>query len=289
VPLAALILVVGAAVCHSAWNLIFKSEPRRLEASLGALAVATALGAPVLLLYSPSQLPATAWALVLLSGALETGYVVALTAAYEVGELSLVYPIARGTAPLLVAPLAVLLLGERLSLPGLLGISLVVLGSFATGVPASRPISVVEGLGRGSPHTAIALAMLTGLMISGYSLVNKAGVQQAPVPLYAFLVFAVDTGLLALVLRLRGRGGWPQGGAAWGRASAVGVLMLAAYLGVLAAMSLAPVSYVVAAREVSIVLTALAGSLVLREHHSTRRVAAAAVIFAGLLVLALSR
>jgi drug/metabolite transporter (DMT)-like permease len=282
VPPAALLLVVGAAVCHSAWNLIFKAEPRRLEASLAALAIATALCAPVVFLYSPAELSPGTWGLVLLSGAFETAYVVALTAAYEIGDLSLVYPIARGTAPVLVVPLAVLLLGERPSPLGLVGIALVVLGIFGTHLPRRRGAAA-------SPGTAVALAMLTGVMIAGYSLVNKVGVQQAPVPLYACLVFAVDTILFALVLALRGHALWPRGYAGWGRAAAVGVLMLVAYLGVLGAMSLASVSYVVAAREVSIVVTALAGVVVLGERQSGRRLAAAAVIFVGLVVLALSR
>src|SRR5437762_8821841 len=77
--------------------------------------------------------------------------------------------------------------------------------------------------------------------------------------------------------------------APWGRTVAVGVLMMAAYLAVLAAMAMAPVSYVVAAREVSIVVTAVLGVLVLRERHSATRIAGAAVIFAGLVVIALAR
>jgi drug/metabolite transporter (DMT)-like permease len=282
VPPLALLLVVGAAVCHSAWTLIFKSEPRRLQAFLGALIVATALCAPVVLVHSPAQLTPGTWALVLLSAAFETAYVVALTAAYEIGDLSLVYPIARGTAPLLVVPLAVLLLGERPSALGLLGIALVVVGIFAV----HRPI---HHRGAASARVAVALAMVTGVMTAGYSVVNKVGVQRAPVPLYAFLVFAVDAVLLAAVLALRGHDLWPRGGSGWGRAAAVGALMLAAYLGVLDAMSLAPVSYVVAGREVSIVITALAGAIMLREPHSTRRLAAAAVIFVGLVVLSVSR
>jgi len=270
-------------VCHSAWNLIFKSEPRRLQASLAALALATILCAPVVFLDPPSALSSRTWALVLLSGAFETAYVLALTAAYEIGDLSLVYPVARGAAPLIVAPLAVLLLGERLSASGLLGIALVVVGIFATHARSLASTAPPGG------RSVLALALLTGVMIAGYSLVNKAGVQAAPVALWAFLVFAVDTVLLALVLALRGHGLWPHGRAAWGRAAAVGVLMLTAYLGVLAAMSRAPVSYVVAAREIGIVITTVAGVVVLRERQSRRRMAAAAVIFAGLLVLALSR
>jgi drug/metabolite transporter (DMT)-like permease len=282
VSLTALLLVVGAALCHSAWNLIFKSEPRRLQSSLGALAVATALCAPILVLHSPAQLSAGAWGLVLLSGVLETAYVLALTAAYEVGDLSLVYPIARGTAPLLVVPLAIVLLGERPSPPGLLGIVIVVIGIFAT----HRPGRASDA---GSPRAAVVLSLLTGVTIAGYSLVNKLGVQRVPVPLYAVLVFAVDTALLALVLALRGQPLWPRGRGGWGRAAAVGALMLAAYLGVLSAMSIAPVSYVVAGREVSIVITALAGVLLLRERESARRMAGAATIFLGLVIIAMSR
>jgi drug/metabolite transporter (DMT)-like permease len=286
VPVIALVLVLGAAVCHGAWNFVLKSEARRLPASLGALAVAAALSAPVLFVHSLTELSARVWVLVLLSAVFETAYVVALTAAYEVGDLSLVYPIARGTAPLLVAPLAVVLLGERLSPSGLVGIGLVVAGIFASQGGPGGPLRAGASAGG---RRAVALAALTGVMIAGYSLVNKAGVTQAPVALYAFLVLTADACLLALVLRVRRQLAWPQGRAAWTRAGAVGVLMLAAYLAVLAAMSQAPVSYVVAGREVSIVITALAGALVLGERHSTRRVAGAAVIFAGLVVLALSR
>ena len=129
--LTALALVLGAAVFHSAWNLALKSESRRLEASLLALAAAVLLSAPVLLVHPVTELTAGAWALVLLCGAFETAYLLTLTAAYAIGDLSLVYPIARGTAPLVVAPLAVLVLGERLSAPGLVGIALVVTGIFA--------------------------------------------------------------------------------------------------------------------------------------------------------------
>jgi drug/metabolite transporter (DMT)-like permease len=282
-PPAALALVLGAAVFHSAWNLILKSEPRRLEASLLALGAAVALSAPVLLVHRLGELSPAAWGLVLLSAAFETAYLITLTAAYEVGDLSLVYPIARGSAPLVVAPLAFVLLDERLSLPGLTGIALVIVGIFTTrgGVPGSAARAGARG--------AVGLAVLTGVMIAGYSLVNKVGVQTMPVTLWAFLVLSVDAALLLVVLRARGPLVWPRRGAPRWRALAIGVLMLAAYLGILTALSLAPVSYVVAGREVSIVVTALAGAVVLRERHGRRRLAGAAAILAGLAVLALSR
>ena len=147
----------------------------------------------------------------------------------------------------------------------------------------------VRGPGRLN-RRALALALLAGAFTAAYSLVNKLGVQQVPVPLYAFLVFVVDAALVYLTR-------WTCGGLAaprardapWGRIVVVGVLMMAAYLAVLAAMAQAPVSYVVAAREVSVVVAAILGALVLRERHPAGRIAGAAVIFTGLVVIALAR
>jgi len=284
-PLAALLLVLGAAVCHSAWNLLVKTDARRLEIQSGALIVGVLLCSPVLLIYSLADVSRLAWGVIFVSGLFETAYVFALTAAYGAGDLSLVYPVARGTPPLLVVPLAIMLLGERPPCQNQAGIGLVVLGIYAShaglaGSPVARQVN----------RRALALALLTGVFTAGYSLVNKLGVSLVPVPLYAFLVFGVDAALIHLVRWVRGGLTLPLGrDAPWGRTVAVGVLMMAAYLAVLAAMAMAPVSYVVAAREVSVVVTAVLGVLVLRERHSAARVAGAAVIFAGLVVIALAR
>ena len=188
-PLVAVLLVVGAAACHCAWNLILKSESDRAEVSLGALIVGAVLASPVLAVYGLRDISLEGWLLIALSGVFETAYVIALTAAYGAGDLSLVYPIARGTPALLVAPLSVALLGERLSAPGITGIGLVVVGIFATHQPASQGGTA----GAGRHGRAVVLAILTGLAISGYSFVNKLGVQRVPVPLYATLVFAVES------------------------------------------------------------------------------------------------
>lgn len=282
-PPAALALVLVAAIFHSVWNFVLKAEPRRLEASLLALGTAVLICAPVVLVHPLGEVPARAWMLVLLSGVFETAYLFTLTAAYEVGDLSLVYPIARGVAPLVVTPFAVLVLGEHVSPLGLLGIALVIAGIFAT------HSGFLRAAADAGARPAVVLAALTGVMIAGYSLINKVGVQTMPVGLYAFSILFVDLCLLALVLRLRGPLVWPAPGAPRWRAVAIGALMLGAYLGILTALTLAPVSYVVAGREVSIVVTALAGALVLRERHSPRRIAGAVVIFAGLVVLAFSR
>jgi len=134
------------------------------------------------------------------------------------------------------------------------------------------------------------LAVLTGLTIASYSFVNKLGVGLMPVPLYATLVFAVDAILLAIVLRARGTLRWPVlPRARWGPTIAVALLMLGAYLGVLGAMARAPLAYVVAAREISIVMTTVAGVVLLGERASWRRLGGAASIFAGLVAIAISR
>jgi len=284
-PLAALLLVLGAAVCHSAWNLLVKTDARRLEIQSGALVVGVVLCSPALLIHPLTEVSRSAWAAILLSGVFETAYVFALTAAYGAGDLSLVYPVARGTPPLLVVPLAVVLLGERPSAQGLAGIGLVVVGIYAShaGLVGGRPATRANG-------RALGLALLTGVFTAGYSLVNKLGVGLVPVPLYAFLVFGVDAALIHVVRWVRGGLTPPLGrDAPRGRTVAVGVLMMAAYLAVLAAMTMAPVSYVVAAREVSVVVTAALGALILHEPHSAARITGAAVIFAGLVVIALAR
>jgi drug/metabolite transporter (DMT)-like permease len=283
-PLDALGIVLIAALCHSTWNLLLKTEPRRLHVQSSALVVGVLLASPVLFFYPLTTVSRDAWVLIVLSALFETAYVFSLTAAYGAGDLSLVYPIARGTAPLVVTPLAVALLGENLSRPGMAGIVLVVAGIWVSHL----------GAGAGAPgqasRRALFLAVFTGCMTAGYSLVNKAGVTLVAVPLYAFLVFVMNVAMIHVALALTGRRPWlMHRDLPWARTVAVGLLMLAAYLGVLLAMTKAPVAYVVAAREVSIPLAAMLGWLVLGEGNSGSRLAGAVVIFAGLVVMATGR
>ena len=284
-PASALLLVLFAALCHTTWNLLLKRGSDRLETQTGALTWAVLLASPVLLIYWPGDVPAGGWLLIVASAVFETGYVFALTAAYGAGDLSLVYPVARGSAAIIVVPVAIAALGERPSASGLAGIALVLAGVFAGDARAFRRGAAVPGGRR-----ALALALLTGSMTAGYSLVNKVGVGKMPVPLYAYLVFAVNVALvLGVMWAWRRRLPVIMLGAGAGRIVAMSALMLAAYVSVLSAMARAPVSYVVAAREVGVVVAALAGMVVLGEPRSPTRLGAAVVIFAGLVVIALSR
>src|SRR2546427_4098634 len=184
-PLAALLLVLGAAVCHSVWTLLVKSDARRLEIQSGALLVGVVLCSPALLIYPLTAVSPAAWGAVLVSGLFEAGYVFALTAAYGAGDLSLVYPVARGTPPLLVIPLAIVLLGERPAWQGLVGIGLVVLGIAAGhgGFPGGPPRV---------NRRALALALPTGGFTAGHLPLNQARVSPLPGPPYAPLVFPLD-------------------------------------------------------------------------------------------------
>lgn len=282
-PLPALLIVLGAALCHSVWNLILKMEGGRSDVALGALVVGVLLGAPLMATYPLAEIPLAGWVLVVVSALFETGYFLALSAAYRVGDLSLVYPVARGTSPVVVAPLAILFLGERLSAAGLAGVGLVcvgILGGHARGIAALAASATTR--------RALGLALLTGAMTAGYSLVNKLGVAIVPVPVYGVSVFAVNAVLFALVLRRRGVVLPGPRTIRWRPTLAIGVLMMTAYVAVLAGMSMAPVSYVVATREVSIVVGAALGAIALREPHPVWRLASAAVIFAGLALIALA-
>lgn len=284
-PPQALLLVLVAAAAHTGWNLLLKRAPGPRDAQARALGWAALAALGSLGLAWPFSLDATGALLVLVSASFETAYMFALVAAYGTGDLSLVYPVARGSASLLVLPLAVLLLGERPSPSGLAGIGLVLLG-----VLGGSPGLLARGGAGPARRRALGPALLTGAMTAGYSLVNKVAVRHVPVLAYGGLVFIANTLLVHAVMRARpGLPGPPADGREQGRAALIGLLMFGAYLAVLAALAVAPVTYVVAAREVSVVLAALVGALGLREPHAGRRLAAAAAILAGIVTIALSR
>jgi drug/metabolite transporter (DMT)-like permease len=283
----ALALVLLAAVAHATWNLLARRAQEKLAFLWCGNVASTVLFLPVgvwLLVSYP--IPPAGWAVVGLSAILEAMYIWALAQAYRYGELSLVYPIARGTAPVLVPILAALFLGERLSWLALGGIGLVVVGTVAIHAPRlgwPGPGAVWGVVGQ--PGTRYAL--LTGLIIAAYSALDKYGVSLVMPVLYAYLLFAGLTVALApLVLRQRAALAHE-----WklhrGSIVMVGLLAPSSYGLVLLALTQAPVSYVAAAREISVVLAALLGTLVLHEAYGRQRLLGSAAIAAGLMLLVL--
>jgi uncharacterized membrane protein len=265
--------VAVSAVLHVGWNVRLKTAGDPLVAWLD--------GRP--------SLPLAGIGLGLLSGVIEAVYFVLLAAAYRRGDLSVVYPIARGTAPLLLVAVGVGLLGEQLGVPGWLGVG----GLIAGFLLLQRPWLVVRDALRGRrPDSAIAFALATGVAIAGYTSVDRVGTRLIdPVP-YAAILWLSGSVLLAGWVVLRGgpAARRPAGGEV--RHAAVGgLLTLGAYLLVLFALSVAPLSGVAPLRESATVLAAAWGAVRLGEAveraDAVRRIAASGLIVAGAILLAL--
>jgi drug/metabolite transporter (DMT)-like permease len=286
-PAAALVLVLTAAVFHSCWNALTKRAHDQFAFLCWAVAVASVLFLPVMLwALPPGGVPPSAWPFVIATVVLHALYFYALGRSYRSGEFSLVYPVARGLGVALVPVLAAIFLDERPSSLGALGIALVVVGIVALQW-VGRPVAAVGMRGRLGAGTGWAL--LTGLTIAGYALVDKAGVSRLhPVP-YIGLMF-VGSLMLLLPLALtnveRFRREWT---ANWRTILVASAMTLTAYLLVLFAFRLSKVGYVVAAREVSIVVSVVIGRLWFGERRLAGRLAGAGLVLAGVICLALAR
>jgi drug/metabolite transporter (DMT)-like permease len=197
-----------------------------------------------------------------------------------------VYPIARGTAPILVPILAALFLDERLSGLAVAGIGLVVVGTVVIhtrglGWPSLGDIGAVLG------QLGTRYALLTGLVIAAYSALDKYGVSLVRPVLYAYLLFAGLSAILLPVMLRRRSALVTEWKLHRGSIVVVGLLAPGSYGLVLLALTLAPVSYVAAAREISVVLAAVLGAVVLHEGYGRQRLLGSTAIAAGLMLLVL--
>ncbi|MCU0491620.1 MAG: DMT family transporter [Chloroflexaceae bacterium] len=277
-------LVGLSALLHTAWNLLMKQAGERFVVTWWALLAGSMLFSPVLLWGWPFS--AAVWPYAIGGALFQVAYFAALTYAYRVSDFSLVYPLARGAAPLLIALWASLFLGERVGLAGGLGLALVTGGLLLVGASGTLGLSRAQW-----PNVrGVAAALLVALCISGYSVVDGAAVRLVHPAPYTVLGTALTAALMTplilhryqrplLLATLREQ---------WRPILGIGVLVLLAYMCALAAYRIAPVSYVGAARELSIVVAALVGWLWLGERAGHMRVAGALVIVAGIGVLVLA-
>jgi len=283
----ALALVLAAALLHAAWNALAK----RGTDPLAFLALCSCVAAPVLLpLAAPllwrDGVPARALPFVLGTIALHVVYFAALGRAYSTGAYSVVYPIARGLGVALVPAGAYVLLDERLSPLGIAGIALVI-----AGVATLHRVGHRHAIATGTTLGAATLwAVVTGLSIASYSLLDKAGVARLhPVPYMFFMEAGCGLVLLPAALLARPDAVRREWSANWRAIIAVGAMSAAGYTLVLLAFRLSKAGYVVAARELSIVLSALIGTLWMGEGRVGPRVAAATIVLAGVAFVALAR
>ena len=283
-PLSALALVLMAALLHAAWNLAAKKAAGDHHFLFLAVCLMALLWSPVLLWFGPEEVPrwsARDWAVVACSGLIHVLYFSTLLTGYRVADLTVVYPVARGSGPLLTALGASLWLDESLGPLSLAGIAAMALG-----------IWLIAGGARPSPdrqrlRAGLLWGGLTGVMIAAYTVVDGWAMRVALLsPLvydYFANVFRLPF-LLPWVWRDRQRA-WPAWRAQWKPALILAVCSPAAYILVLTAMTLAPVSHVAPAREVSMLFAALLGGRLLAERDTGLRLAGAAAMALGVALL----
>lgn len=284
--LVALLILVGA-LAHAGWNLIAKraalgGPPFVWLIAVGSALVLAPVGVVVAILDPPSWPSLLGAAAV--SGALHVGYFLALQAGYRAGDVSVVYPLARGTGPLLSVLLAVALLGERPSALALAGAAAVVAGVVVIGLAGGRA-------SRRHALPGVLWGLLTGVLIAGYTFWDARAVTVlAASPVLLSGITSAAQALLMTPMAIRRRGAVRAVlRSHWRHVVAVSVLSPLAYVLILFAMQLAPVSIVAPAREVSVVIVGIAGWLVFKEPHPLVRLTGAAVVLGGVALLAASR
>lgn len=283
----ALGLVLFSALIHASWNLLAKRVAGGAE-FVWLISVIDVVGyAPFALLYVLIAKPAFSaqhlW-LAFVSGALHLAYFVTLQRGYRLGDLSLVYPLARGTGPALATVLAIVVLGERPGLQALVGTAFVVLSVLV--LTSGRAPS-----GTGGKRPAILYGLLTGVFISLYTAWDGFAVgRAAAVPILYMVAVDVWRSLLLTPVVTTGRG-WAEVTRLWRdhKWATIGVGMLSplAYILVLTALSFTPVSFVAPTREISILVGTLMGARLLSEGQAGRRLVGASGMVVGVVLLAL--
>ena len=291
-------LVAFSAVLHLAWNVRLKraGDPLR-AATIGMLAASVGIvPAGMIAWWLGGRVTPAPEAVVLglVSGVIEAAYFILLAAAYRRGDLSVVYPLARGTAPLLAVAIGVGLFGERLGVAGSLGIVALLVGFLMLQRPW-RVLALARGGGAGvrlaARDSAILFALAAGVMIATYTAIDRVGTRLIDPIQYAAILWATCSVILVVWVALVAGGDLLRYGPQAAKQAAVGGwLTLVAYLCILIALSVAPLSGVAPLRESASVFAAAWGTVRMGEAadrgEATRRVAASVLIVTGALLLA---
>ena len=286
----ALLIVLAAAFLHAFWNYLAKKSRNKIAFIWWFILFAVVFYFPMFLyFYVGMKISAVGWACIVATGILHTFYFFFVGSSYEQGDLSVVYPLARGFGPFWVPILAVVILREQLSLPGVIGIAFVIVGIYAIHLKSFSFKTLFE------PFTAIRStpsiwALLTGCTIAAYSLVDKVGVRSVHPAVYIYFIFLIPLIFLTPYVLIKEKEALkPEWQINKGPIMVVGFLVAFTYLLVLFAMQTSNVSYVVAVREVSIVFSALFGTIWLGEGYRQPRLIGAFLIALGVAFIGLSQ
>lgn len=281
----AIVLVLSAAVLHATWNYLAKRCYGGIPFVWLSSLMAAIIYAPLivgLFLTTPVSLGTTQLILMAVSSALQLVYFLALTRGYQVGDLSLVYPLARGTGPMLSTLAAVLFFGERPTPLAVFGAVLIAAGIFVlTGDPRK--------LREKKARSGITFALITGVTIASYTLWDKQAVAVYLIPplLLNWSVSASHALALLPLARRRWDAVLHEWRDHWRLVAGVGLLSPLAYILVLTALSFSPVSSVAPMRESSVLIGTLMGARLLAEGDMRRRAIGAGIIVAGVVAIGL--
>jgi drug/metabolite transporter (DMT)-like permease len=275
------IAVLVAAACHAGWNTLLKFRLEPVMATALVAATSGLVAIPVVVITGLPALPS--WPYLLASTAIHVAYFLTLAEAYRSGDLGQIYPIARGTAPMITAVIAGVLLHEALGIYGWTGVMMLAIGILLLAFKGGRAASV--------DARSVGFALATSLTITAYTIVDGRGARLSGAPAaYTAWLFLLSGSAMAGHSMLRNgvqhlspalRANWPLalGGAA---------LSFAAYAIAIWAMTVAPIALVAALRETSVLFAALFSTLVLREPLMPVRIVAALFVLAGAALLRLA-
>lgn len=272
--LIATVLALAAAVLHAGWNLLAKQSAAPFVALWGQFAVAGIIGAVVVAL--AGGLPGAGWGYAAITGAIHVPYLAGLALAYERGDFSLAYPVARGGGALVAGIGGILLLGDDVGPLSLLAIVTMIGGIMLLAV--------------GAAPDQVAMALFVAVTIGAYTLNDSHAAREVGAEVYAFAVFTGCGVAISVYGVATGRAGELTAAlrTSWRRFVVTATMAIVTYTLVLLAVERAPVGYVAALRESSVLLAAFIGARYLDEGQLHKRMVAAAIVLTGMVLLVVS-
>ena len=277
-PIVVFLLIILSALFHASWNFAAKKASGNFNATYLGLLMASILFSPLLFILPTTELLNTrAYPYILATGTIHAVYFFALAKAYEYGDISSSYPIARGTGIAGTALIAYFFLNEEIALIGAIGILTISIGTILTGFKYTQQKKHYKG---------VLFALLVGSMIMSYSIVDKLGVGIANPLAYIWGMYVISTLWLTPYVIIRKRHELKNAWKNYKKHSfIIGVGSLATYLMILFIFQIAQVSYVVALRELAVAIGALLGFKFLKEKFTKRKIIGITFIVLGMIAI----